>query len=144
MFQSAKLVQGERRAKRKKTFLRICFPSRSLIFKADIFCKPVMFFPSPLYFSLSAQKKFVTNLLTYITNFVTRVTKFLTSVTKFVIKILLYERKIYLADSENYLQANRQSARPIKKGLGKQSSRNRQKYHSNIILLSKIMFTFAL
>ena len=25
MFQSAKLVQGERRAKRKKTFLQICF-----------------------------------------------------------------------------------------------------------------------
>ena len=57
MFQSAKLVQGERRAKRKKTFLRICFPSRSLIFKADIFCKPVMFFSKPvIFFTICAEK----------------------------------------------------------------------------------------
>ena len=61
------------------------------------------FFLSPIHFSLSAQKKFVTNLLIYITNFVIRVTNFLTHVTKFVTKTILYERGKNQAEKKNYL-----------------------------------------
>ena len=65
------------------------------------------FYLSASFFLLSAQKKFVTNLLTCITKFVICVTKFLTCVTNFVTKIFLYDRKNYLADSENYLADNK-------------------------------------
>ena len=61
------------------------------------------FFLSPIHFSLSAQKKFVTNFVTHITNFVIRVTNFLTHVTKFVTKTILYKRKKYQAEKKNYL-----------------------------------------
>ena len=61
------------------------------------------FFLSPIHFSLSAQKKFITNFVTHITNFVIRVTNFLTHVTKFVTKTILYERKNYQAEKKNYL-----------------------------------------
>ena len=61
------------------------------------------FFLSPIHFSLSAQKKFVTNFVTHITNFVIRVTNFLTHVTKFVTKTILYGRKKYQAEKKNYL-----------------------------------------
>ena len=67
------------------------------------------YFLSPIQFSLSAQKKFVTNFVTHITNFVIRVTNFLTHVTKFVTKTILYERgknqaekKIYQLERKNY------------------------------------------
>ena len=81
------------------------FPLR--ISRQMFFAKSLIFFLTPNYFSLSAQKKFVTNLLTCITKFVTRITNFVTSVTNFITKTILYDRKNYLADSENYLADNK-------------------------------------
>ena len=82
-------------------------PFRSVFQGRCFLLSPWYFFQTPSYFSLSAQKKFVTNLLTCITKFVTRITNFVTSVTNFITKTILYDRKKYLADSENYLADNK-------------------------------------
>ena len=81
------------------------YPSASIA-RRIFFALPVIIFTA-WHFSLSAQKKFVTNLLTCITKFVTRITNFVTSVTNFVTKTFLYDRKNYPADSENYLADNK-------------------------------------
>ena len=82
-------------------------PFRSVFQGRCFLLSPWKCFLSPRYFSLSAQKKFVTNLLTCITKFVTRITNFITSVTNFVTKTFLHDRKNYPADSENYLADNK-------------------------------------
>ena len=81
---------------------RQTYPNKGLYPLCCLLCLRY-FFLSPIHFSLSAQKKFVTNLLTCITKFVTCVTSFLTHVTKFVTKTILYKRKKYQAEKKNYL-----------------------------------------
>ena len=90
-------------------FAQQTYPNEALCPLCCLLCLRY-FFLSPIHFSLSAQKKFVTNFVTHITNFVThitnfviRVTNFLTHVTKFVTKTILYERKKYQAEKKNYL-----------------------------------------
>ena len=55
----------------------------------DIDAHVILLFVHPAYFSLSAQKKFVTKFVICITKFLTCVTNFVTSVTNFVIKIVI-------------------------------------------------------
>ena len=83
-------------------FAQQTYPNEALCPLCCLLCLRY-FFLSPIHFSLSAQKKFVTNFVTHITNFVIRVTNFLTHVTKFVTKTILYERKKYQAEKKNYL-----------------------------------------
>ena len=80
---------------------RQTYPNKALYPFCFLLCLRY-FFLSPIHFSLSAQKKFVTNLLIHVTNFVIRVTNFLTHITKFVTKTILYERKKYQAEKKNY------------------------------------------
>ena len=74
---------------------RQTYPNKALYPFCFLLCLRY-FFLSPIHFSLSAQKKFVTNFVTHITNFVIRVTKFVT-------KTILYKRKKYQAEKKNYL-----------------------------------------